>query len=317
MGIASGKVHSDHPQDLVRRADLAMYHAKRLGKDRWEMYDAGLHERSLTHQRTEAALRNALAEDRFVLHYQPIVALRDSSVVGFEALVRLVDETGQLVPPDRFIGVAEQSGLIVSMGTWVLREACRTIAELRERTGTPLTVSVNVAARQVARPDFMSTVLDALASARLPEGALALELTESALLEANSSTLNQLTQLRNRGVQIALDDFGTGYSSLTYLRTFPVTHLKVDRSFVSGVTSVAGDLAIVRAVTQLAQDLGLGWVAEGIETRQQQRALAALGAGHGQGQGYLYSRPVPREQLEEVLRSSFTWPAVPRLACGA
>jgi EAL domain-containing protein (putative c-di-GMP-specific phosphodiesterase class I) len=144
-----------------------------------------------------------------------------------------------------------------------------------------------------------------------------LELTESALLEANSSTLNQLTQLRNRGVQIALDDFGTGYSSLTYLRTFPVTHLKVDRSFVSGVTSVAGDLAIVRAVTQLAQYLGLGWVAEGIETRQQQRALAALGAGHGQGQGYLYSRPVPREQLEEVLRSSFTWPAVPRLACGA
>ncbi len=313
-GIACGAVESGHPQDLVRQADLAMYHAKRLGKDRWEMYDAGLHERALAHQRTEATLRNALAEDRFVLHYQPIVELHDSSILGFEALVRLVDETGQLVAPDKFISVAEQSGLIVSMGTWVLREACRTISDMRRRTGVPLTIAVNVAARQVARPDFLDTVLDALAATGLPEDALALELTESALLEANSSTLNQLTQLRNRGVQIALDDFGTGYSSLTYLRTFPVTQLKVDRSFVSGVTTVAGDLAIVRAVTQLAQDLGLSWVAEGIETPEQQNALAALGPGLGQG--YLYSRPVPRDQLDAVLVAGFP-PPLRRLARGA
>ena len=299
IGIAGGSALARSPQELIQRADMAMYHAKQLGKDRRAVYDEQLHETALAYQRTEATLRHALAEGRFVLHYQPIIDLRQSSIVGFEALVRLVDEEGQLVRPDSFIRVAEQSGLIVPMGAWVLQEACRMIADLRRRTGTPLTVAVNVAARQVARPDLLDTVCSALAAAGLAEDALALELTESALLEADDATRIQLTELRDRGVRIGLDDFGTGYSSLTYLQAFPVTHLKVDRSFVSSMTSVAGDLAIVRAVTHLAVDLGLGWIAEGIETEEQRVALTELGSG--QGQGFLFSRPIPADQLPGLL----------------
>jgi diguanylate cyclase (GGDEF)-like protein/PAS domain S-box-containing protein len=295
IGIAGGRIDPEQPQELLQRADAAMYQAKRLGKDRREVYDDRLHERAIEHQRTEAALRTALADGRFVVHYQPIVDLTDGSTVGFEALVRLVDEQGRLVSPDRFIAVAEQSGLIVPMGVWVLGEACRTIAWLREQTGRPYTIAVNIAARQAARSDLEATVRGALASAGLPESALTLELTESALLEADDTTLEQLVALRDAGVVIALDDFGTGYSSLTYLRRFPVSHLKVDRMFVSGMEFEPSDHAIVRAVTGLASELGLGWIAEGVETAAQRDLLANLGPG--QAQGYLFSPPVPRSEL--------------------
>lgn len=310
IGIASGVMSPDRPHDLVQRADAAMYEAKRLGKDRREIYDVRLHERARQHQRTEAALRNALAEGRFVVHYQPIVTLADNAVVGFEALVRLVDEEGVLVGPDKFIAVAEQSGLIVPMGAFVLNEACRAIARLRTLTGQPLTMAVNIAARQAARPDLDEVVRAALDDTGLPESALALELTESSLLEANEETLRQLVTLRERGVAIGLDDFGTGYSSLTYLRRFPVSHLKVDRSFVSGVAADDSDRAIVRAVTRLAQDLGLRWIAEGVETVQQRDALAVMGPG--MAQGYLFSRPVPESQLAAVL--GVTGTTLPRSA---
>jgi diguanylate cyclase (GGDEF)-like protein/PAS domain S-box-containing protein len=300
IGIASSTEVPGAPQDLLQRADTAMYRAKRLGKDRRAVYDAGLHKETVEYQRTAAALRNALAENRFVVHYQPIVRLDDESVVGFEALVRLYDEAGRLVPPDRFIGVAEQSQLIVPMGTWVLQEACRAIARLRRLTGRELVVSVNVAAQQAARSDLACTVTESLADAGLPASALSLELTESALLDADEATLAQLTSLRERGVLIALDDFGTGYSSLTYLRRLPVTQIKVDRSFVNGLTTDNGDAAIVRAVVNLAADLGLFWIAEGVETREQCGALAGF-AGHGLAQGYLFSCPVPEEDLLPLL----------------
>ncbi len=304
VGIACGRISAEHPTELLQRADAAMYHAKRLGKDRSELYDRRLHEQSLSNQRTEAALRNALDEDRFVLHYQPIVDLVDHRIVGFEALVRLLDEAGKLVPPHDFISVAEETGLVVPMGTWVLQEACRTIAELRRTTGLPLSVSVNVSPNQAARSDLSEVVSSALAGAELHESALCIELTESALLEADDSTLLQLNDLRARGIQIALDDFGTGYSSLSYLRNFPVSHLKVDRSFVAGIGVRKGDLAIVRAVTGLARDLGIGCVAEGIETSAQLSEVTALGARFGQG--YLFSRPVPASELSSMLERDRT-----------
>jgi diguanylate cyclase (GGDEF)-like protein len=300
IGIAGCALVPGVPHDLLQRADTAMYRAKRLGKDRSAVYDADLHDETVEYQRTAAALRNALAERRFVVHYQPIVRLRDEAIVAFEALVRLYDEAGRLVPPDRFIGVAEQSQLIVPMGSWVLQEACRTIARLRKLTGRELVVSVNVAAQQAARSDLACTVTAALAEAGLPASALSLELTESALLDADDATLAQLQGLRERGVLIALDDFGTGYSSLTYLRQLPVTQIKVDRSFVCGLATDDGDTAIVRAVTNLASDFGLFWVAEGIETQEQLDALVALG-GNGYAQGYLFSRPVPEEELYPLL----------------
>ncbi len=299
IGIADGVIDPEVPQELLQRADAAMYQAKRLGKDRREIYDDHLHARALEHQRTEAALRTALADDRFVVHYQPIVDLADSSILGFEALVRLVDEQGRLVGPDKFITVAEQSGLIVPMGAWVLRESCRTIAWLREQTGRPYTVSVNIAARQAARADLAATVRGALHASGLPESALTLELTESALLESDEATIGQLINLRDSGVVIGLDDFGTGYSSLTYLRRFPVSHLKVDRSFVSGMEFEPDDHAIVRAVTSLASELGLTWIAEGVETVAQRDLLVELGPGLAQG--YLFSRPVPECDLLQLV----------------
>jgi len=299
IGISGGQVHAESPQELLQRADTAMYQAKRLGKDRHAVYDEHLHEQTVEYQRTEAALRNALDEQRLAVYFQPIVDLADDHVVGFEALVRLRDETGRIVTADRFIAVAEQSGLIVPIGTWVLQESCRTIAALRHRTGRPLTVAVNLAAQQASRADLADTVLRALGDTGLPTEALTLELTESALLEADDATLEQLVRLSELGVVIGLDDFGTGYSSLTYLRRFPVSHLKVDRSFVSGMTSDSGDSTIVRAVVRLASDLGLEWIAEGVETSEQRRELAAMGPGYAQG--YLFSRPVPADQLPGLL----------------
>ncbi len=300
IGIADGQIPLDDPTDLLHRADTAMYRAKRLGKDRLEFYDADLHKQSITRSRTETALRNALDDGRFIVHYQPIVNLGTGQIHGFEALVRLVDEAGALVSPEHFISVAEQSGLIVPMGSWVLRQACQTLAELRRSLGLELFMAVNVAASQVGRPDLIGTVNAALADAGLPQHALALELTESALLEADSRTLQQLNSLRASGVQIALDDFGTGYSSLAYLRTFPVSHLKIDRSFVSGIADSSGDLAIVRAIAGMASDLGLGCVAEGVETEQQRDLVASLGVPSGQG--YLFAKPAPKDQLYNLLR---------------
>lgn len=301
VGISCGLIEADSPTDLLQRADVAMYHAKRLGKDRSELYDERLHERALATQRMESALRTALDENRFILHYQPIVDLASRRIVGVEALVRLLDEAGKLVSPQEFIGVAEDTGLIVPMGTWVLREACATLNRLQRETDLPLTMSVNVAASQAARSDLRDIVAQALADASLDESRLCIELTESALLEADESTLHQLNQLRASGVGIALDDFGTGYSSLTYLRAFPVSTIKIDRSFVAGIGSRQGDLAIVRAVAGLARDLGVGCVAEGIETQAQLTAVASLGVPLGQG--YLFSKPCPATELIELLRT--------------
>ncbi|UQX87734.1 EAL domain-containing protein [Jatrophihabitans telluris] len=299
VGIACGTIPLEDPTELLQRADAAMYHAKRLGKDRSELYDSRLHANALASQRTEAALRRAIEENRFVLHYQPIVSLPQQAIVGFEALVRLLDDDGTLIAPQHFIPVAEESGLIVPMGTWVLRQACSDIATLQRVSGMRLAVSVNVSAAQAARHDLADTVASALTDSGLDERSLCIELTESALLEADESTLAQLNDLRARGIQISLDDFGTGYSSLTYLRTFPVSNIKVDRSFVAGIGVRPGDLAIVRAVTGLARDLGIGCVAEGIETPRQLAEVIALGAQYGQG--YLFSRPVPVTDLLDLL----------------
>ncbi len=291
IGLATGRVDAGDPLLLVQRADAAMYRAKSLGKNRRESYGPHLHRQTAGYRRTEASLRHALDEDRFRVHYQPIVDVRSGDVVGVEALVRLLDEHGHLVLPGAFIPAAEQSGLVVPMGVWVLRESCRAVAALRAETGADLHLAVNVAASQVSRPDLAETVAAALADAGLPERALSLELTESALFEADDLTLRQLVDLRDRGVGISLDDFGTGYSSLAHLRRFPVTELKVDRSFVQAMVTSTSDRAIVAAITRLADDLGMGWVAEGVETADQHRAVASLGAGRAQG--YLFGRPAP------------------------
>lgn len=302
IGICDDTIPVARPLDRLQYADTAAYRAKRLGEDRQVLYDTGLHRESVEYRRVESLLRTALEEGRFVMHYQPIVDLADGRPTGVEALVRMRDRDGKLVPPGEFIEVAERSGLIVPMGAWVLAESCRSIAALHRSAGVPLRVSVNVAARQASRPDLVTAVYRALEQAEMPPDALTLELTESALLEADASTLDRLNELRESGIQIALDDFGTGYSSLVYLRQLPVSLIKVDQSFVGTMTTDPGSAAIVRAVTTLAGDLGLSWVAEGVETMEQWQALREL--GEGRAQGYYFSRPQPADALVEAVAAT-------------
>lgn len=301
IGICTDTIPVARALDRLQYADTAAHQAKRLGEDRQVVYDSRLHRESIEYRHIESLLRTALEEQRFIVHYQPIVDIADGSTVGVEALVRMQDERGRLVPPLDFIEVAERSGLIVPMGNWVLSEACRTVADLHQQHGIPARVSVNVSARQVARPGLADVVVDALARSGLSSESLTLELTESALLEAEEATLESLQGLRERGVQIALDDFGTGYSSLTYLLRLPVTRLKVDRSFVDTMTTDPGSAAIVRTVTTLARDLGLSWVAEGVETEAQLRALRRLGPGLAQG--FHFARPQPAHLLAHAISS--------------
>ncbi|MCW2606150.1 MAG: hypothetical protein JWO60_843, partial [Frankiales bacterium] len=259
---------------------------------------------------TERLLRRAVHDGLLRLHYQPLVDLGTGQVTGAEALVRLQDGD-VLRPPGEFVPLAEQTGLVVELGTWVLREACRQLAVWRCRWPGLQSLAVNVSACQVARPDFADVVLGALDDRDLPASALVLELTESVLLEAGPQAVGQLERLQAHGVRTGVDDFGTGYASLTYLRSLPVSFLKVDRSFVSGLPTSAPDNAVVRAVLGLAGELGLECIAEGIETGEQLDALRLLGAVRGQG--YLLSRPVPAASFEAALETSLLPPVEVRV----
>ncbi len=268
-----------------------------------------------TRLRTERLLRRAVRDGLLRLHYQPLVDLGSGEVTGAEALVRLQDDDGALVPPDAFIPLAEALGLIVELGTWVVREACRQLAAWRPGRPGLTGVAVNVSALQVAREDFADVVLGALADWGLPGSAIVLELTETALLDAGPVAVGQLTRLAAHGVQTGVDDFGTGYASLGCLRDLPVSFVKVDRSFVGGLPGSGTDSAVVSAVLRLADDLGLDCIAEGIETADQLASLRGLGAARGQG--YLLSRPVPPAQFTGLLGGTLPAPRVPDAHDGA
>jgi diguanylate cyclase (GGDEF)-like protein/PAS domain S-box-containing protein len=278
--------------ELVRHADEAMYRSKALGRGRYQIFDATAREEALVRMHTESALRRALEVDELVLHYQPIFDLATMRVVGVEALLRWEHPTGGLLAPGDFISVAEDSGLIVPMGEWALREACMQVRQWNaERLDhEPLSLSVNLSARQLAEPGVVAMVRDALAPAT---GAaplkLALELTETFMLRDPETAAARLRELGALGVEFAIDDFGTGFSSLHYLRQFPVGIVKIDRGFVSGLGSSAEDEAIVRAIVQLGRTLGVRVVAEGVEAETQLERLRAIGCD--QAQGFLLGEP--------------------------
>ncbi len=297
IGIARGD-STTTAEELIRHADTAMYQAKRLGKDRCEVFDEDMRVRATSRVTIEAAIRRALGDATVEAFYQPVVKLAGEKVAGFEALARIRMPDGSLLMPNDFIPVAEDSGLIVPLGTQVLTSACRQIAEWNAAAGSSLILSVNLSARQAARPDLGRVVLGALEQAGLPASALCLELTESVLLEAARSTLHSLDELREAGVEIGIDDFGTGYASLRYLRQLPVTFLKVDREFVSRITTSRDDRVIVQTVMRLAADLGLHCVVEGIETREQ---IALLNTESAFGQGYLFGRPADARSTTRLL----------------
>jgi EAL domain-containing protein (putative c-di-GMP-specific phosphodiesterase class I) len=280
--------------ELLRNADAAMYTAKARGKGRHELYQQTMHSAALRRLELRERLEAALAAGEFAVHFQPVVELSDQQVVGVEALVRWRQPDGRIAPPSEFIGVAEETGLIVPIGSWVLGEACREAATWPasgRATGAGLSVSVNVASRQLQSPDFPSEVAEVLARTGLPAGRLVVEVTESALLDEGPVTAACIEGLKALGVRVALDDFGTGYSSLSHLRRFPIDVLKIDRSFIAGVDGNSRDeRALVRSIIRLAHSLKLDTVAEGIERPQQLEVLRTFGAR--MGQGYLFGHPM-------------------------
>lgn len=291
IGIALSDHDSLTPEDMLRNADAAMYGAKTQGKNRWEIFDETRRARAVDRVAVASTLRQALRDERFVLHFQPVIDLATGTAVAVESLVRLSEDGGGLLPPAAFIQVAEDSGLIVPIGTYVLQEACRRLAQWRADGVVPpdFRTAVNLSARQATQPDLAKTVGLALAAAGLEPSALALELTETVLMDADSSTLRQFDELREMGVELGIDDFGTGYSSLSYLKRLPVSIIKVDRSFVAGLVTDPSDREIVTAVIRLGQALGLTTIAEGVEDDEQFAVLQELGCD--QAQGYLLGRP--------------------------
>jgi diguanylate cyclase (GGDEF)-like protein len=279
-------------QKLLRDADTAAYRAKELGGGRHELFDDDLRKRAEQRLQIAAGLRRALEHAELRLHFQPEVRLADQQLVGEEALLRWEHPERGLLPPAEFIPVAEETGEIVSMGAWALREACNRLAARQGAGQQARTLAVNLSARQFLQPDLVGTVRDALAARKIPPSRLCLEVTETVLMSDAATATATLRALSAVGVHVAIDDFGTGYSSLAYLKRFPVTMLKIDRSFISGLDDPdGGDRAIVTAIIEMAHALGILVVGEGVETREQLRMLTEMGCDWGQG--YLLGRPRP------------------------
>jgi diguanylate cyclase (GGDEF)-like protein/PAS domain S-box-containing protein len=292
IGIAIGGGGTDGPGELLREADTAMHRAKSAGKGRFEVFDASMHAKAVKIMTLENDLRKALERQEFRLHYQPIVSLEDRHLMGFEALIRWIHPKLGMVSPVDFIPLAEDTGLIVPIGRWVLWQSLRQLAEWQGlfADGKSLTMSVNLSGKQLRDADLVRQVQGILAESGVAPGSLKLEVTESAIMENPDQAAAILNGLRDMGVQLSLDDFGTGYSSLSYLHRFPFHDLKIDRSFVSKLEAGDKDSEIVKVINSLAKNLGMDVVAEGIETEAQWSLLRDLACRYGQG--YLFSKPL-------------------------
>ncbi|PYR51620.1 MAG: diguanylate cyclase [Acidobacteria bacterium] len=300
IGIALSTADYTQPEDIMRDADTAMYRAKALGKARHELFDTGMHAKAVDRLGFEHDLRGAMERREFALHYQPLVSLSSGQWTGFEALLRW-NRGGHPVAPSEFIPVAEETGIIEPLGTWVLQEACRQAAVWRRQFpgGVFDGITVNVSTQQLARRDFLQVVQGALKAAMLDPGDLRLEITETVLMDDPERAEVVLRDLRQLGVKIYLDDFGTGYSSLSYLHRFPVDTLKIDRSFVASLKEGSERPAIIESIVTLARTLGTHVIAEGVETERQMHELTRLGCT--EAQGYFFGRPLPACSTESLL----------------
>jgi diguanylate cyclase (GGDEF)-like protein len=297
VGIAVGPSDGLKPDRLLRNADLALYRAKGDGRGTFRFFEAAMDLQMQTRRIMERDLRKALPAGEFELYYQPVVNLASGDISGFEALIRWNHPEQGLVSPAAFIPLAEETGFIVPMGEWVIRQACATAAQWPG----DLSVAVNISAAQFRNPGLMQVIVGALATSGLQPTRLEIEITETVLLQNRETTLAVLHQLRELGIRIAMDDFGTGYSSLTYLQCFPFDKIKIDRSFVKDITENAGSLNIVRAVAALAKGMGMTATAEGIETREQLDRITCEGCT--EMQGFLFSRPLPASEIERLFLS--------------
>jgi EAL domain-containing protein (putative c-di-GMP-specific phosphodiesterase class I) len=318
IGIAVGRPEYGWPDEVLRDADLAMYQAKARGRARYELFTPELRAGADRRLALENDLRRAVERGELRIYYQPIVSLETGRISSAEALVRWQHPERGLIPPAEFLPIAEETGLIVSIGRWVLESACRQVRAWRAASPErqpPMSVSVNVAAAQLVLPGFADTVREALAATELPAECLKLEVTEGIISADAAAAVVTLTELARLGVALLIDDFGTGHSSLSYLHRFPISTVKIDQYFVGRMDTSDECHEIVRTIVGLAHALDMDVVAEGVETAKQLELLRALGSEYVQG--YLLSRPVPAEGLEAVLLEEPVLAPAPTHGAGA
>jgi diguanylate cyclase (GGDEF)-like protein len=301
IGISTYPGDGQDAESLMNTADSALYDAKEHGRNNYQFFRPDMHARVVERQSLEGNLRVALGRNEFLLHYQPKISLETGEITGVEALIRWMHPDRGLVPPLQFVPIAEECGLIVPIGQWVLLEACKQARAWRDSGLRPVPVAVNVSAVEFLARDFLSGVRAVLIATGVEPRNVELELTESVLMQDAESTVDTLHALKAMGVRLTVDDFGTGYSSFSYLRRFPLDALKIDRSFVHEVTANSDDATIVSAIISIGKSLKQRVIAEGVETREQLEFLQTQGCG--EGQGYYFSRPVVAEQFTELLRS--------------
>lgn len=307
IGIALSTTVYEYPEDVLRDADTAMYRAKALGSGQHQVFDEAMHARAVALLRLETDLRRALERQNFQVYYQAIVSLESGHIAGFEALARWNHPTRGLVPPGDFIALAEDTGIIIDIDQWVLREACRQTHAWQDRFAfqPPLTISANLSSKQFTQHDLVGQIDRLVQSTNFDARNLKLEITEGVLMQNAESAAAMLLELKQLGLQLSIDDFGTGYSSLSYLHRFPLDILKVDRSFVNRIGPNGENAEIVRAIVTLAKNLGLKVIAEGIETADQLAQLRLLGCDFGQG--YFFSKPITDEAASQLLAENPRW----------
>ncbi|HWZ88373.1 MAG TPA: EAL domain-containing protein, partial [Polyangiaceae bacterium] len=307
IGVSISPDDGMDPETLIKNADTAMYQAKENGRQSYQYFKPAMNARAVERQSIEESLRRALTRQEFSLHYQPKVNFGTRAIAGAEALIRWTHPTRGSVSPAQFIPVAEDCGLILPIGNWVLRQACQQAMAWADAGLPATTMAVNVSAKEFRAENFLDQLFVILDETGMDPTLLELELTESVLMKHAESAATILRTLRNRGVQVAVDDFGTGYSSLSYLRKFPIDALKIDQSFVGQITAAGDDASIVTAVISMAQSLRLRVVAEGVETLGQLEFLQARECD--EAQGYYFSRPVPAPEFAGLLRTGISVPS--------
>jgi diguanylate cyclase (GGDEF)-like protein len=303
IGIVLSTNGYERSEDVLRDADIAMYSAKANGKDRYEIFDPSMRTRVLERIELEADLRHALANQELTVYYQPIISLANGHLVGFEALARWLHPKLGLLQPSEFIPLAEETGLIIGLDRWVMREACRQMRAWHQQNPNlaNLTISVNMSGKQIVQPDLIATVQSILDETQLNPKKLKIEMTENVIMDNSELTVAIFKKLQALGVQVQIDDFGVGYSSLNYLSQFPINALKIDQTFVRNMNNNSNQSEIVQAIVTLTHRLGVGVIAEGMETMNQMARLKELGCEFGQG--YLVSVPLANQAAEDILRS--------------
>jgi EAL domain-containing protein (putative c-di-GMP-specific phosphodiesterase class I) len=302
IGISCYPQDGSDAETLLKNADLAMYNAKEAGRNVYRFFAADMNLRVRETLAMTNDLRRALQRGEFVLHYQPRYQLASGRITGMEALIRWQHPELGLVPPVKFIPLAEEMGLIIPIGEWVIRAACEQMKIWRSSGFAKLRVAVNLSPRQFQQDDLTKRISSILQEAGLDGTDLEVEITEGMSMQDAATTVRMLRELKAVGIAISIDDFGTGYSSLSYLKRFPIDHLKIDRSFVCDIQDNPEDVAIVRAIIALAKGLGLSVTAEGVETEEQRNLLHSFGCD--EAQGYLFSKPLPAEDIKKLLQAA-------------